>query len=75
MSVGEVMVAEAVSDTRELEVLIEAVEIIDRGLASVQHREIVSADEVADLLLDLRTLVAPLATRPLEDAEVAVTPN
>ena len=69
------MVAEAVSDTREFEILIEAIEVIDRGLASVQHREIVSADEVTDLLLDLRTLVSPLTTRPLEEAEVAVTPN
>ena len=69
------MVADAVSETRELEILAEAVEVIDRGLASVQHREIVPAGEVADLLLDLRMLLVPLTTRPLEDAEASITPN
>ena len=43
------------TDTRELEVINEALAIIDRGLAEMLHRELVSTDEVADLLLDVRT--------------------
>ncbi|MDH3755336.1 MAG: hypothetical protein OEU32_15815 [Acidimicrobiia bacterium] len=36
----------------------EALEIIDRGLGDLQQREIISATEVANLLLDLRVLLA-----------------
>ena len=43
------------TDTRELEVITEALAIIDRGLGEMLHRELVSTDEVADLLLDVRT--------------------
>jgi hypothetical protein len=32
----------------------EALAVIDRGLADIQHRELLSASEVADLLLDVR---------------------
>ncbi len=32
--------------------------IIDRGLGSTQSRELIAASEVADLLLDLRLLLA-----------------
>jgi len=52
------------TDTRELEVINEALAIIDRGLAEMLHRELVSTDEVADLLLDVRT-------RLTQEAEVA----
>ena len=43
------------TDTRELDVINEALAIIDRGLGEMLHRELVSTDEVADLLLDVRT--------------------
>ena len=43
------------TDTRELDVITEALAIIDRGLGERLHRELVSTDEVADLLLDVRT--------------------
>jgi len=43
------------TDTKELDVINEALAIIDRGLAEMLHRELVSTDEVADLLLDVRT--------------------
>ncbi|MEY2452026.1 MAG: hypothetical protein QOD92_1600 [Acidimicrobiaceae bacterium] len=43
------------TDTRELDVITEALAIIDRGLGEMLHRELVSTDEVADLLLDVRT--------------------
>jgi hypothetical protein len=44
------------------EVITEALEVIDGALAAMMSRELVSADEVADLLLDVRTLLtAPTA--------------
>jgi hypothetical protein len=38
-------------------VLIEAVSIIDGALAQMMQRELVSTGEVADLLLDMRSLL------------------
>jgi len=46
------------TDTTELDIITEALAIIDRGLGDMLHRELVSTDEVADLLLDVRTLLA-----------------
>ena len=54
------------TDTKELDVINEALAIIDRGLAEMLHRELVSTDEVADLLLDVRT-------RLTQEAEAAAT--
>jgi hypothetical protein len=42
----------------ELEMINEALALIDRGLGDMKHRELVSTDEVADLLLDVRLLLA-----------------
>lgn len=43
----------------------EALALIDRGLGDMMHRELVSTDEVADLLLDVRLLLtADLAEAP-----------
>ena len=36
---------------------VEAVSIIDRALSEVLQRELISTNEVADLLLDLRSLL------------------
>lgn len=49
-----------VTDTKEhnLESINEALALIDAGLGNMSHRELVSTDEVADLLLDVRTLLA-----------------
>ena len=41
-------------------VIIEALEIIDRALSQMASRELVSSDEVSDLLLDVRTLLAAI---------------
>jgi hypothetical protein len=50
---------DAVTDTRELdETINEALAVIDKGLGELLNRELVSTNEVADLLLDLRTLLA-----------------
>ena len=42
----------------EAHVIDEALAIIDRGLTEMQHRDLVSTVEVADLLLDVRLLLA-----------------
>lgn len=61
------------TETIAPEMLTEAVTLIDEGLAHVQHRELVSANEVADLLLDVRLLLAaPPATT--EDLDAAPEP-
>jgi hypothetical protein len=36
-------------------VIAEAIAVIDQALAQVLHRELVSSNEVADVLLDVRT--------------------
>jgi len=36
----------------------EVLALIDQGLMHLQHRELVSTDEMSDLLLDVRTLLA-----------------
>lgn len=46
------------TDTHELQVISEALSIIDKGLGDMMHRELVSTDEVADLLLDVRTILS-----------------
>jgi hypothetical protein len=57
-----------VTETRALdEVINEALAVIDKGLGDLLHRELVSTNEVADLLLDVRTLLAAPAT-PGRDA-------
>lgn len=45
---------EAVDQERVIEIL----DLIDRGLGDMSTRELVSTSEVADLLLDVRTLLA-----------------
>ncbi len=44
------------TDTTE-DVITEALAVIDRALTDVLRRELVSSNEVADLLLDVRTLL------------------
>ena len=44
----------------------EAMKLIDRGLGDISERSIVSTSEVADLLLDVRSLLSKL------DAEVHI---
>lgn len=46
------------TDTKELdEQVAEALALIDRGLSEMLHRELVSTVEVADLLLDVRSIL------------------
>ncbi len=55
-------------------VIDEALRLIDSGLSDLMHRELVSTDEVSDLLLDVRMLLtaAEMATGagPLVEAPV-----
>jgi len=64
-----------VTETRALdEVINEALAIIDKGLGDLLHRELVSTNEVADLLLDVRTLLAtPNSGRPADDGIVVAS--
>jgi len=48
----------AMTETREPKIINDALAVIDKGLAEMLHRELVSTDEVADLLLDVRMLLA-----------------
>ena len=57
-------------DTQEIAVIAEALEVIDKALAEVLRRELVSSGEVADLLLDVRTLLT--ATERVAPAVAAV---
>ena len=50
------------TETTEPTVITEALAVIDKGLAEMLHRELVSTDEVADLLLDVRSLLVSEAT-------------
>jgi hypothetical protein len=62
----------SVTETRALdEVISEALAVIDKGLGDLGHRELVSSNEVADLLLDVRTLLAtPVPVDEREDVTV-----
>jgi hypothetical protein len=52
------MMEQTMIDTQEQSVIADALAVIDKGLAEMLHRELVSTDEVADLLLDVRSLLA-----------------
>ena len=57
----------------DTEVIAEALAIIDRGLASLSARELVSAAEATDLLLDVRSLlVSGTAEFDVDELEVPV---
>ena len=57
-------------DTNNEAVISEALSVIDGALARMMQRELVSSGEVADLLLDVRTL---LTAEPAPLVEPAVT--
>lgn len=68
------MVADAVIEAREFPKVAEALTLVDEGLSRLQSRELISANEVADLLLDVRTLLT--ATEPaLTDEPVGAAAN
>lgn len=58
------------TETAAPEIILEALSVIDKALPTMQHRELVSTDEVADLLLDLRLLLATTAADAVPAASV-----
>ena len=59
-------------DARHEPVVAEALRLIDSGLSELMHRELVSTDEVSDLLLDVRMLLT--AAEMAEGSGVPVEP-
>jgi hypothetical protein len=57
-TVNEPMELKMTETLEAAQVVAEALAVIDRGLSEMLHRELVSTDEVADLLLDVRTILA-----------------
>ncbi len=49
-------------DTTAEDIITEALVIIDQGLAQLLHRELVSATEAADVLLDVRLILGASLT-------------
>lgn len=45
------------TEERDAETINEAVALIDRGLGDIAERSLVSSAEIADLLLDVRSLL------------------
>jgi len=58
-------------ESHDAEAINEALALIDRGLGTLLDRELVSSNEVTDLLLDVRTLLS----RSAEELAEAVSPN
>ena len=54
-------------------VIHEALSVIDGALAKMMQRELVSSGEVADLLLDVRTLLTDSATADVDEIEPVAT--
>jgi hypothetical protein len=54
-------------------VITEALSVIDGALARMMQRELVSTGEVADLLLDVRTLLTAEPTALIETIDVVST--
>jgi hypothetical protein len=47
--------------SHDVVVLVEAIEVIDKALAEIGQRQLVTTTEVADLLLDVRQLLSEKA--------------
>ena len=56
------------TETREAVVIDEALSVIDKALADMLRRELVSTGEVADLLLDVRSLLTTPAVAAVAEA-------
>jgi hypothetical protein len=56
------------TDSRETAVIGEALGVIDKALREMLQRELVSTGEVADLLLDVRSLLTASATTSTPEA-------
>jgi hypothetical protein len=61
------------TETFDPETIQEAMALIDRGLGDIQHRELITTSEVADLLLDVRLLLSTVEVA--EDANADADPD
>ena len=59
------------TETQDPQIISEALEVIDAALQDFLHRELVSSNEVTDLLLDVRTLLRRSNNGPLGNEQVA----
>lgn len=63
------------SDTLEIEKINQALEMIDKGLGVMHTRGLVSTNEVSDLLLDMRSVLASAGIDLKELEEVVPSAN
>lgn len=63
-------IAESTEDQNTTGAIAEALAILDKALAEMLRRELVSSGEVADLLLDLRSILSP-AGKPAATSAVS----
>ena len=55
------------TETQDLPIISEALGVIDGALNDFLHRELVSSNEVTDLLLDVRSVLSKSSTKSVED--------
>ena len=63
------------SETLEIEAINQALEMIDKSLGVMHSRELVSTNEVSNLLLDMRSILASAGIDLVEMPEVVPSPN
>jgi len=63
------------SETLEIEAINQALEMIDKSLGVMHTRELVSTNEVSDLLLDMRSILASAGIDLVEMREAIPSPN
>jgi len=63
------------SDTLEIEAINQALEMIDKSLGVMHTRALVSTNEVSDLLLDMRSVLASAGIDLKELEEVVPSAN
>ena len=56
-----------VTETQDLPIISEALGVIDGALNDFLHRELVSSNEVTDLLLDVRSVLSKSSAKSVED--------
>lgn len=63
------------SETLEIEAINQALQMIDQSLGVMHTRELVSTNEVSDLLLDMRSILASAGIDLKELEEVVPSAN
>ena len=56
-----------VTETKDLPIISEALGVIDGALNDFLHRQLVSSNEVTDLLLDVRSVLSKSSAKSVED--------